>query len=123
PLPLILRRWWRTQHAKRWRDCRSRLGKTSIREPAKYSTALRSSLTLVQNSTRVRIVRLFDTVVSGAVITLVCFTALAFGAVYPWGFKTIEVAGFVSNVICIASLAIVHEEAGDILRAILPYGI
>lgn len=61
--------------------------------------------------------RLVDSVVSGALFLLVCFTALAFGSVYPWAFKTMDVAIFALMVLWLASLPWRGEEDVRELRA------
>ncbi len=60
--------------------------------------------------------RLIDTVVGGALVLLVLLTALAFGSVYSWAFKTMEVAIFAMFALWMMSL-----RDGAQSRAILPY--
>ncbi|MGO9604262.1 MAG: O-antigen ligase family protein [Candidatus Binataceae bacterium] len=50
--------------------------------------------------------RLLDSAVTGALILLVGFTALAFGSVYPWAFKAMEVSTFALAAIWMASLLV-----------------
>ncbi|MGO9449532.1 MAG: O-antigen ligase family protein [Candidatus Binataceae bacterium] len=50
--------------------------------------------------------RLLDSAVTGALILLVGFTALAFGSVYPWAFQAMEVCTFALAAIWMASLVV-----------------
>jgi O-antigen ligase/tetratricopeptide (TPR) repeat protein len=61
-------------------------------------------------------VRFIDTVVGGALVLIVLFTALAFGSVYSWAFKTMEVAIF-----AIFAVWMMSFRAGGEMRAILPF--
>ena len=67
--------------------------------------------------------RFLDSVVSGALILLVCFTALAFGSVYPWAFKTMEVAAFVLMVLWLALMPLRGGDDGRPLRAAAIFAI
>ena len=67
--------------------------------------------------------RFLDSVVSGALLLLVCFTALAFGSVYPWAFKTMEVTAFVLMALWLALMPLRSGDDGRPLRTAAAYAI
>lgn len=54
-------------------------------------------------------------------VLLVCFTALAFGSVYPWAFKTMEVVTFVLAALWVALLPWRGEDDARALRTAASY--
>jgi len=66
-------------------------------------------------------VRFFDSVVGGVLVSLVCFTALAFGSVYPWTFKTMEVACFALICLWMVRLGLFGGDGSARLRFVAPY--